>query len=86
MAFPRVSTTNVLVARDYDQVGFCSPSYGNVLVLDGCIQATEKDEFSYQEMCSFLPLNSHPNPERVSHRSSALSPVSCLMEVGSQSY
>jgi len=36
-----------------------------VLVLDGCIQATEKDEFAYQEMCTFLPLNSHPKPERV---------------------
>lgn len=29
------------------------------------MQATEFDEFSYQEMISFLPLNSHPNPEKV---------------------
>jgi spermidine synthase len=27
-----------------------SKTYGNVLVLDGCIQLTEYDEFSYQEM------------------------------------
>ena len=47
---------------------FVSPNikkYGNVLVLDGRIQCTELDEHSYQEMISFLPLNSHPNPERV---------------------
>jgi len=36
-----------------------------VLVIDGVIQCTERDEFSYQEMLSFLPLNSHPNPEKV---------------------
>ena len=29
------------------------------------MQATEFDEFSYQEMMTFLPLNSHPNPEKV---------------------
>ncbi|XP_013393578.1 spermidine synthase [Lingula anatina] len=44
---------------------FKSKSYGNVLVLDGIIQCTERDEFSYQEMISYLPLNSHPNPEKV---------------------
>lgn len=39
--------------------------YGNVLVLDGVIQATERDEFSYQEMICNLPMNSHPNPKNV---------------------
>jgi len=33
--------------------------------LDDAIQCTEKDEFSYQEMISFLPLNSHKNPKKV---------------------
>ena len=42
-----------------------SKTFGNVLVLDGKIQCTELDEFSYQEMIAFLPLNSHPNPENV---------------------
>jgi len=40
-------------------------SYGRVLVLDGVIQCTERDEFSYQEMIAFLPLASHPNPKKV---------------------
>ncbi len=33
--------------------------------MDGRIQCTELDEHSYQEMITFLPLNSHPNPEKV---------------------
>lgn len=54
-----------------------SKSYGNVLVLDGVIQCTERDEFSYQEMIANLPLCSHPNPRKVpgSHQDSASSPV-----------
>jgi len=40
-------------------------SYGRVLILDGVIQCTERDEFSYQEMITFLPLAAHPNPKRV---------------------
>lgn len=40
-------------------------AHGRTLILDGIIQCTEKDEFSYQEMISFLPLCCHPNPENV---------------------
>lgn len=40
-------------------------SYGNVLVLDGVIQCTPRDEFSYQEMITHLPVNSHPDPQNV---------------------
>ncbi|KAG7881007.1 hypothetical protein KL905_002127 [Ogataea polymorpha] len=48
-----------------DVLVFESSNYGNVLVLDGAIQATERDEFSYQEMIAHLALNSHPNPKKV---------------------
>lgn len=48
-----------------DVLVFQSTTYGNVLVLDGVIQCTEKDEFSYQEMIAHLPLASHPDPKRV---------------------
>ncbi|XP_072464955.1 spermidine synthase isoform X2 [Notamacropus eugenii] len=44
---------------------FRSKTYGNVLVLDGVIQCTERDEFSYQEMIANLPLCSHPSPRKV---------------------
>ncbi|XP_012251763.2 spermidine synthase [Athalia rosae] len=40
-------------------------TYGRALILDGAIQCTERDEFSYQEGIAFLPLCSHPNPENV---------------------
>ncbi|KAJ2515218.1 putrescine aminopropyltransferase [Coemansia sp. RSA 2049] len=48
-----------------DVLVFKSKTYGNVLVLDGIIQVTERDEFSYQEMITHPALFSHPNPERV---------------------
>ncbi len=44
---------------------FIRKTYGNVLVLDGVIQCTPRDEFAYQEMISLLPVNCHPNPEKV---------------------
>jgi len=44
---------------------FKSKNFGKVLVLDNAVQCTEVDEFSYQEMISFLPLNSHPNARKV---------------------
>lgn len=44
---------------------FKSTDYGNVLVLDGVVQATERDEFAYQEMITHVALNNHPNPKRV---------------------
>jgi len=46
-------------------VVFKSKTWGNVLVLDGVIQLTERDEMAYQEMIAHLPLYSHANPERV---------------------
>ena len=36
-----------------------------VLVLDGVIQVTESDEFSYQEMIAHIPLFAHGSPEKV---------------------
>ncbi|KAL3785295.1 hypothetical protein ACHAW5_008327 [Stephanodiscus triporus] len=52
-------------SRFQDVLVFDSESYGRVLVLDGVIQATERDEHSYSEMMAHLPLYSHPNPEKV---------------------
>ncbi|KAH1098328.1 hypothetical protein J1N35_015249 [Gossypium stocksii] len=51
---------------DYQNVMvFQSSTYGKVLVLDGVIQLTERDECAYQEMISHLPLCSIPNPKKV---------------------
>jgi spermidine synthase len=48
-----------------DILVFDSVNHGKVLVLDGVIQCTERDEFSYQEMMAHIPLFSHPNPKKV---------------------
>ncbi|OVA01952.1 Spermidine/spermine synthases family [Macleaya cordata] len=44
---------------------FESLKYGKVLVLDGIVQLTEKDECAYQEMIAHLPLCSIPSPKNV---------------------
>lgn len=53
----------VLMMKVKDILVFDSESYGRVLVLDGVIQVTEKDEFAYQEMITHLPLFAHRNPK-----------------------
>jgi len=40
-------------------------SYGTVLVLDGCIQITDRDWTAYQEMITHVAMMAHPNPEKV---------------------
>jgi spermidine synthase len=40
-------------------------TYGRMLLLDGAIQTTEKDEFVYHEMITQVAINSHPHPDHV---------------------
>ena len=50
----------------YQQIDvFKTKTCGNMLVLDGIIQATELDEFAYQEMLTHIPMRAHPNPKKV---------------------
>ncbi|MBN1332670.1 MAG: polyamine aminopropyltransferase [Synergistales bacterium] len=39
--------------------------YGKIMVLDGAIQITEKDEFCYHEMMAHIPICAHSHPRRV---------------------
>lgn len=39
--------------------------FGRMLILDGAVQVTERDEFLYHEMLVHVPMLSHPNPERI---------------------
>lgn len=48
-----------------DVLIFDNPIYDRVLVLDGIVQLSEKDEFIYHETISHPILFSHPNPQRV---------------------
>ena len=46
-------------------VVFDSETFWKVLVLDWVIQLTERDESSYQEMMTHIPLHVHPDPKNV---------------------
>jgi spermidine synthase len=48
-----------------DIIVFKSKTYGMVLILDGVIQLTERDEFAYQEMITHIPMFAHGKPKRV---------------------
>ncbi|PYZ96130.1 spermidine synthase [Alteribacter lacisalsi] len=39
--------------------------FGNMLLLDGMVMTTEKDEFVYHEMVAHVPLFTHPDPKNV---------------------
>ncbi|WNF37247.1 spermidine synthase [Bacillaceae bacterium IKA-2] len=39
--------------------------FGNMLILDGMVMTTERDEFVYHEMVAHVPLFTHPNPKNV---------------------
>ncbi len=42
-----------------------NPDLGKMLILDGIVQLTEKDEFFYHEMLTHVVLHAHPEPKRV---------------------
>ena len=42
-----------------------SKMYGKMLLLDGFVQTTEKDEFVYHEMMTHMPMICHGKPENV---------------------
>jgi spermidine synthase len=42
-----------------------SKGFGKILLLDGFVMLTERDEFVYHEMISHTPLFTHPEPKRV---------------------
>lgn len=48
-----------------DILVFESATFGNVLVLNGIVQCTEKDEFAYQELITHVPIMCHEKPSKV---------------------
>ncbi|MCX7913606.1 MAG: polyamine aminopropyltransferase [Thermodesulfovibrionales bacterium] len=42
-----------------------NPYFGKMLILDGVVQITEKDEFFYHEMLVHVLMHSHPNPRSI---------------------
>lgn len=61
-------TTRTLIDEqtDYQHMAIIeTEQFGRMLVLDGMVQTTERDEFVYHEMIVHVALNTHPNPRRV---------------------
>jgi len=51
---------------DYQKIEILDTyQFGRTLILGGSVQLTEKDEFTYHEMISHVPLFTHPHPEHV---------------------
>jgi len=42
-----------------------NPYFGKILILDGIVQLTERDEFFYHEMLTHVAMHAHPNPKRI---------------------
>lgn len=42
-----------------------NPHFGRMLILDGIVQLTERDEFFYHEMLAQVAMHAHPDPRRV---------------------
>lgn len=42
-----------------------SPYFGRMLVLDGVVQLSERDEFFYHEMLTQVAMHAHPHPQEV---------------------
>jgi spermidine synthase len=42
-----------------------NPFFGRMLLLDGIVQITERDELFYHEILTQIVMHSHPNPKRV---------------------
>ena len=39
--------------------------FGNMLLLDGMVMTTDRDEFVYHEMIAHVAMNTHPEPKDV---------------------
>ncbi len=44
---------------------FENPYFGRMLILDGIVQLSERDEFFYHEMLTHVVMNAHPNPRKI---------------------
>ena len=62
----KIKETLVRRKTEYQDLAIVdTEDFGRMLVLDGIVQTTIKDEFVYHEMITHIPLNTHPNPKKV---------------------
>lgn len=62
----RVSDVLHLSRSEFQEISIVeTEALGRMLLLDGMIMTTERDEFIYHELITHIPLLAHPNPRRV---------------------
>ncbi|WML35782.1 polyamine aminopropyltransferase [Clostridium sp. OS1-26] len=62
----KIKETLVTKKTEYQDLAIVDTyALGRMLVLDGIVQTTIKDEYVYHEMISHIPLFTHPNPKKV---------------------
>jgi len=62
----RVRRTLCHVQSPYQEIMLLeTEGMGRMMILDGCVMLTERDEFLYHEMLAHPAMCSHPNPKRV---------------------
>jgi spermidine synthase len=62
----RVKETLLTEKTEYQDLAIIDTiDYGRMMLLDGLVMLTEKDEFVYHEMLAHPSLYTHPNPQRV---------------------
>lgn len=62
----RVDRHIVSLTSDFQKIDvFQTPEFGKVLVIDGYVMLTEKDEFIYHEMITHVPMAVNPNIKRI---------------------
>lgn len=62
----KIKQTYVTEKTDFQDLAMVeTEEFGNMLLLDGMVMTTVKDEFVYHEMAAHPALNTHPNPKKV---------------------
>ncbi|MFA9424243.1 MAG: polyamine aminopropyltransferase [Sedimentibacter sp.] len=62
----RVDEQLASAKSDFQKIDvFQTPEFGKVLVIDGYIMLTEKDEFIYHEMITHVPMSVNPNIKKI---------------------
>ena len=60
----KVNSTVYHEESDFQTVDIIdTPALGRMLILDGLVMTSDRDEFFYHEMISHVPLISHKNPK-----------------------
>ncbi|MEH7293919.1 spermidine synthase [Priestia megaterium] len=62
----KINRTLHIEKTDFQQLDMIeTEEFGNMLVLDGMVMTSERDEFVYHEMIAHVPLFTHTNPQKV---------------------